>query len=228
MSERPQPDPTDQDHRLPSRDDPLVQADIEMYGGSSWLGTLAGRPDLIFRNRHRTDDEITNPVYEQLPQALSHLEEYGIDFPGIGSKIPGSEPPESEFTQIATQRVAGHNMHHEMTQVPLPVTMRALDGILRYYEDMLSDTSGAFYLSDLSLRQCVYGRPPGKTVAGVYFVDFDPYLSNTPDRGEFRSATKGLERDLEEAERIYKGQSFESYKTRLDAIKSALRGTFSA
>ena len=216
----PKPGPEDTDSPLPWNR-PFVKADVGKFDGRHELHSPASNPDLIARDPHNPHEAWT---YRKLTEALFHLDEkYGIHFAGIGSKIPKSPQPGIAHQEVftTTERVTGLNMYHEMDKVPQEVILQTLDTMLRYLEDMLGDTSARLYLSDLSLRQCVYGHSPGDTEKKIYFVDMEPYMS---DRRAQTFMLGGLKNDLDKVIDLYGRENIGSLYARYWKIWDALGG----
>jgi hypothetical protein len=164
---------------------------LELSGieSRSEIYTVKSLPGLFARNATRKIlSPDMPPMYEDFAEALFRLsDEYGIEFPGIGCLLNKEDESgglsEEGHAYVTAQVVDGFNMHHEMTEIPLDATMQTLDKILTYYEDMSRDFSSRLYLTDLSLRNCIYGPLQDESTAGdkkplANFIDYDRRLSN--------------------------------------------------
>lgn len=187
------------------------------------------QPDIIVRDRKlRVRDgeaaaELANK-YEAFTEALFKLSKYGISVPGIGNYRNNieDEPYGLDLIYTATQRVEGKNMHKSMREIPPHVIESAMDGMLRYFEDMLTDDSNALYLTDLGLTQLLWGRKPGDTANETYLVDLDiKYTSRGRRTVDYWNSLLKLEHDIKEMERLYH-QDYSHYEERLTNIKQQL------
>lgn len=175
------------------------------------------------------------PVNEDLTKALFRLTEYGIEFPGVGSLYVQDESANSAGTghvYVATTFVDGQNMYDDMLDVPLDTTVTTVGGILSYYEDMSNDFSDELYLTDISLRQCVYGISNRglDALPRVNLVDLDPWLNNMdqgvikrpPSWPGFNKALEHLDSDLRALKTNYPGEDFGDIASRLLALAARL------
>lgn len=209
--------------------DPILEfSGIE---SKSEIHSVKGLPGLLARNATtRTLAPDMPPVYEDFTEALFRLsDKYGIEFPGIGCLAIRGRNSEIDHVYTTVQAVDGFNMNHEMTEIPFDATIQTLDNILTYYEDMSHDFSSRLYLADLSLRQCIYGRPRINTTAGTgdplaYFVDYDHRLSNISrilfrkpfeNFGQGFGGISGLDDDLYALKENYPDENFDQIAARL-------------
>ena len=217
-------------------DIPVLSDDprLAVAGAGRHFSTVTGWPDLIARNPSLIrSSSVDRPVGGDFASALLYLSEnYGIEFPAIGSLAVRTQNPAGPevigqaFTTI--HFVDGYNMHSQMKDVPFDVTCQTVDKILSYYEDMSRDFSSRLYLADLRLRHCIYGYTTGDgspkdDTPKVNFVDYDPRLGNltrtflNPEAyfGNGFGGFAGIDDDLEALRRNYPDSNFDEIASRL-------------
>ncbi|HUC86711.1 MAG TPA: hypothetical protein VMR75_00080 [Candidatus Saccharimonadales bacterium] len=232
MAETPSPPP--ENGPPPSKDlsDGLLDSGFDTRH-KTW--THQDRPDLIFRDASvlpagSEKSRERHNRYEIFTKALFALESYGINIPGIGNARQLDNGPRHDIDNFqwetlytVTRRVEGKNLHENMTEIPAPVVLQTIEGMLRYYEDRLEDTSEDPYITDLGLGQMLYGKAPGDTQNSVYFIDLElDQLDRRKDILNFDNAIDKIERDIAKAEQIYH-QDLDGYRQRLEQIEKEVR-----
>jgi hypothetical protein len=177
---------------------------------------------------------------EAMAEALFYLTDtYGLQFSGIGNSVPETGVLDEEspalITYVTTGFVDGIIMHEGFREIPIEITLDTLDKILRYYQDMVSDPSDRLYLTDLSLRQFIYGSLAtldGEPASSpdAYLIDVDDFLSNRqrelgkPEgkRNDFRDAIGALIGNISKLEWTFIDLPLVEQKERLTAIAAAL------
>ncbi len=207
----------------------------QTFPDSSAIHEVLPVPGLLARNGTLVDirDQYP-PLFEDLTKALFDLDKYDIRIPGVGciaTRDTVPDPRKNARVFSTTLFVRGYNMHEDMGIIPLNILLDTVDQILAYYENMRKDYSNRLYLTDVSLRQCIFGIPeinglPIGTRPDRYFIDHEPRLSNikTAERDmrlrivksnrAFRGLT-GLDDDLAVLKETFPDQSFNNYSQRL-------------
>jgi hypothetical protein len=219
--------------------------DMNQEYWSTPLYSPLDRPDIVGRMPYYVDvEDERNQWAETVTRAMFHLtEEYDLSFSGIGNSIPETGTIDGQapdlITYTTTRFVDGRNIRKQLSEIPIEISVGALDKILNYYEDMVKDPSERLYLTDLSLKQIMYGRlvvikgePESQLDTSVIDIDLDDDLSNRqtalelvkdPEkRNPFLDAIWGLIGDIRGLEHTFAQHSFTEQKERLVAVATAL------
>ncbi len=135
----------------------------------------------------------------------------------------------------ATTKIHGQYFTHEylkkehhgawqLNAIPEAITIKAFDGILRYYEDVTDDIVGD-YQADIRLGNLIYGRPQGDYKDHIYLFDLGllhfakKYVDGFSGVIFTVNSTRGgnLTNDLRAMQSIY-GKNFDDFQQRLSDL----------
>lgn len=134
------------------------------------IGFVPSNPEIIVREviplpirwLERYDSRFERVIMRQYAELLGELAtEYAMPNPGL-QFIVAEHPDESTWLHYdkgyaITRRVHGVSMEENMSQVPEEITLRTMQQIIQYYDDVSNKGESWDYIPDLSLRQFMYG-----------------------------------------------------------------------